>query len=66
MPEITTKQREALVSLSERAASPFDFGSTTVNVLCKRGLAERVRHETSGRMSTTLHITPQGLAAIGR
>ncbi len=66
MTPLTEKQRAALVALRERARSPFDFGSTTVNRLCALGLAERIHHvHANGRASTTLHITPEGLDAIG-
>jgi hypothetical protein len=64
MPALTSKQLDALRSLSEQAATPFSFASTTVNRLVSFGYAERQHHDIGGRKSTTLHITPQGLARI--
>lgn len=63
---LTDSQRAALATLAERACSPFDFGATTVHKLVAFGYAERVHHASGGRRSTTIHITPEGLARLGR
>lgn len=63
---LTPKQIEALRALAERARTPWDFGSTTVNRLCAFGYAERIHHDVKGRKDTTLHVTPAGLERLAR
>jgi hypothetical protein len=63
---LTESQRAALETLAMRACSSFDFGSTTVHKLVAFGYAERQHHTVAGRNSTTIHITPEGLARLGK
>ncbi len=67
-PNPTEAQLEALHLLSIEPRSSWAFGSTTVNVLVRRGWAERVVRENTyaGRTyrSTSLRITDAGRAAL--
>lgn len=63
--ELTDKQREALQQMAaapDGMASPWDFASTTVNVLRRRGYMEDVR-DAAGYPA--YRITAAGRAAIG-
>lgn len=44
---LTAKQREALIAAHEKGLGPWYAGSTTISVLKKRGLIERVYAEGS-------------------
>jgi hypothetical protein len=55
--KLTAKQWEALRALDKRPCNSWEFGSTTVNVLRGRGLAE-------SKPRSGLEITEAGRAAL--